>query len=72
MQRERTVNAAKPLVPLGSHSYLYVTLFTISAQATGLVAAYLLGIIFYYDSLIKTHCTVSIIACRQHIALCTV
>ena len=44
---------------LSGHSYLYVAMFTIVAQAAGLIAAYTLGFAYHYNSLIKSHCSVS-------------
>ena len=60
VNKDRTVGTNS----LSSYSYSNVTLFTICVQTVGLVTAYLLGIVFHYDSLMKTHCNV-----RQHIMI---
>ena len=41
------------------YSYSYMALFTISVEFIGLVTTYLLGIMFHYDILMRTHCAVS-------------
>lgn len=48
--------AAGVAAKLSGHSYSYVAMFTICAQAAGLIAAYALGFAYHYNSLIKTHC----------------
>ena len=44
---------------LSSHLYSYVTVFTIFAQAGGLVAAYIIEITLHYEKLLETHCRVN-------------
>ena len=45
--------------PLASHPHTYTTVFTLITQTIGLILAYLLGIIFNYNNLIITACSVS-------------
>ena len=45
---------------LSSHLHSHVTVFTIFAQAGGLVAAYIIEITLHYEKLLETHCRVSI------------
>ncbi len=52
------VNVKAP-APLLSFSYRYVVMFTIAVQAVSLLAAYILGVSYHYNKLIRTHCIVS-------------
>ena len=47
------------MLPLSSHLYSYVTVFTIFAQAGGLIAAYIIEITLHYEKILETHCKVS-------------
>ena len=49
----------RQLPTLVGYSYSNVILFTVSAELIGLVMTYYLGILFHYDILMRTHCTVS-------------
>ena len=50
---------------IAKYHYAYMILFTLSVEVIGLLATYLLGIVYHYDILIRTHCKVSMLSTVQ-------